>query len=297
MLSLGKKIGIFQQDAAPVVTPVAPICADADTLCQLNEFLKEQGYDVPAAIEGRTGLQVPTHLPQTVQDGLGWVNDQTNGYVTPARASVAAVVAGSVLGTLFSIWATRRLLNAIFKDCPTNVLEVIKDDADAMAFFEKLTKDAKHAQLIVALSQMNAESVKNFFAQLQSEVNVGTKSAPQMAKVDATILQMDAASQVGVVRSVMARNGQNFNDKKQASRLAKHMAAKEAATKEAAAKVTVPGTQEAAATVAAPAATGGFRSYLPSVKLGSYYIPRLSWAATPAAATAPVAATEKPKMN
>lgn len=285
MLSLGKKIGIFQQDAAPVVTPVAPVCADADTLCQFNEFLKEKGYDVPAAIEGRTGLQVPTHLPESVQNGLQYVNDKTGGVVTPARASIAAVAAGSVIGTLFTLWATRKLYNAIFKDCPTNVLKVIENDADAMAFFEQLTKDAKYDALIVALSQMNEAGVKHFFASLKNPVNDST--------VAATILQMDADKQVGVVKSVMKKQSQKFNEAKQAKRLQQRAAAKAAEAK----AVVVPGVQKDAA---APAVAAPSRSYLPTVGFGSYYIPYMSWK-TPAATAAvetkvDATATDKPKM-
>lgn len=264
----------LQQDAvvpAPVV--VAPVCEAADTLCQLNEYVKELGYDVPAIVEDKTGYSIPTHLPEFVQNGLNWLNDATDGYVTPIRASIAA----STVGALFGMYATYKTLSAlrslISRDCPTEIRLVIENNEEMMKLFAALSDEAK-----VALTQMDQATAKTFFDGA-TRVNQGK------SQVEA-ILQMDAATQVKLVAASLQKANKQFNQKTHNARLVK--AAKLAADKKAAATPAVAQTVTPSKGYLATAC-----GYVPSFRRGAAAVVAATAGETP---TVEQSADNKPKI-
>lgn len=226
-----KATGMQAAPAAPAV--VEPVCQAADALCELNEKAKALGYDIPALVKDKTGVDVPTHLPQVAQDHLSWVNSVTNGYVTPMNAFLAYSGIASLVGIYATYKTLSALRNAISRDCPTDIYETIKDDEKMMAFYQLIRQN--NPELLVALSQMDQASAKQFFGKADQ----------------AKLMQMEPAEQQKLVKAVMEKNGQKFNQKTHDARVkaaAKKVEAEKAKAEAAAkASVVVPGTQQASA--------------------------------------------------
>ncbi len=245
-----RKIGLQSEEAAVA----APVCADADVLCQLHDAVKDSGYDIP-------GIDVvPAHSPSWMQDGLTWLsNNLSNRYfdVTPVRAALGISAATTVVGTVATVKLINALRSDIMDQCPENVFNAVKNNAERLAYVKRALK-AKKMDYLIALEQLSADQLEVHFANI-----VDNKAKFGDVLMADTILQMDKGQSIALVSAIMKKNSVAFNQETHDARLAAH-GKKKAKAVEAAPVVD---------TVAAAPSKGYLAtaySYMPSMSLARF---------------------------
>ncbi len=224
--------------------PVLPVCQTADTLCQLNEFIKDQGYDLPKLVADKTGYDVvPTHLPQVAQDFLLWVQEKTG--VSPVNASIGLVSVSALTGMA----AAYALYNRLSRECPPAIFAVIKDNEEWMKLY-----DALSPKIQAALLQATEKVLRDMFTNW-SKKGIGNTSLT----LGAQFAKAKEETQISSIESMLGKklDTAKLDKDVKAAALKKVALVKQPGAQSDAASTTVP-------TTTAPKATWSFSDYIPS---------------------------------